>query len=264
MNFEQAAESARRALGVGLDGPIPDLLRLVEDEAGAFVFIVPLGADGIEGAFQLADGDPFILVNQDSGPVRKRFTLAHEFGHFWLKHGAQLDRKISFSDQPIAEREANGFAASLLVPRPALDQWFARHGDPKVDLAILVRIAFFFNVSVFVIRYRLEDAGKIAPSAAKRFDENILRKDHYQVARDLGLQRPRDSITSQHSRGAYVPAAMQARIADLLHRGLLTREAAAALLRLDGSSADDLLLEMTEPNGIEDGAGDGPTSPAVE
>lgn len=264
MNFERAAESARRELGVGLDGPIPDLLRHVEDEGGVHVFIVPLGIEGIDGAFQLVEGDAFILINQDCGPVRKRFTLAHEFGHFFLKHGAQLDRRISFRDQPIAEREANRFAASLLVPRPALDQWFARHGDPKVDLAVLVRIAFFFNVSAFVIRYRLEDTGKIGASAAKRFDEDILRQDHYRVASEIGLQRPRDSITSQHSRGAYVPAAMQARIADLLRRGLMSKEAAATLLRLEGAPAEEQLQEMAESHGREDEAGDGSTNSAAE
>jgi Zn-dependent peptidase ImmA (M78 family) len=255
MSFEQAAESARRTLGVGLDGPIPDLLRLVEDEAGAFVFIVALGPDGIDGAFQLAGGDPFILLNQESAPVRKRFTLAHEFGHFFLDHGAQLDRRISFKDQPLAEREANGFAASLLVPRPGLDQWFARHDDPKVDLEVLVRIAFFFNVSAVVIRYRLENVRRIGAAAAERLDEAISRQEHYRVANELGLQRPRDSITTQHARGAYVPATMQARIADLLRRGLLNQEAAAALLRVDGRSADEQLGELAEPDGLESDTG---------
>jgi Zn-dependent peptidase ImmA (M78 family) len=264
MTYEQAAETARRKLGVGLDGPIPDLLRLIEDEAGIFVFIVPLGDDGIDGAFQLADQDPFILLNQDRHPVRKRFTLAHEYGHFFMGHGAQLDKKISFGNQAVNEREANGFAASLLVPRPALDHWFARHEDPKVDLEIVVRVASFFNVSAFVARYRLEAVKRIGVSAAARFDEAFAEKEHYQVTTSLGLQRPRDSITSQHTRGAYVPAAMQARIADLLRRRLLTREAAAALLRLSGSSADDQLRELMEPNGPGGRVGEGASDVSAE
>ena len=42
MNGEREANSARRNLGIGLESPTPDLLRLLEDEAGLHVFVVSL------------------------------------------------------------------------------------------------------------------------------------------------------------------------------------------------------------------------------
>jgi len=50
-----------------------------------------------------------ILYNARAGPLsRQRFTLAHEVGHIYLGHT---------SDNPENERQANAFAAELLMPR---------------------------------------------------------------------------------------------------------------------------------------------------
>ncbi|MCL2578951.1 MAG: ImmA/IrrE family metallo-endopeptidase [Oscillospiraceae bacterium] len=50
-----------------------------------------------------------ILYNEKARSTRRRqFTLAHEVGHIYLGHG---------DDSPASEREANSFAAELLVPR---------------------------------------------------------------------------------------------------------------------------------------------------
>lgn len=248
MNAERAAEVARAELGVGLDGQLPDLLRLLEDEAGLRVFIVPLPKDGIDGAYQLDRGDPFILLNQEKPPVRKRFTLAHEFGHHFLGHGAQLDSKIEFGDRRGTEVDANRFAASLLMPRRAVDAWFARHDDPAISLETVVRLAYGFNVSAYVVRYRLEAVNRLSTASVKKvLDDALQSRDHHGLARQLGLIWPQDSIQVEHGRGAYVPAVMQAKVADLVQRGLLTHEAASARLRLPGPVAVDRINELLTP-----------------
>ncbi len=254
MSVERAGEEARRTLGLALEGPVPDLLRHVEDEAGLRVFIVSLGEGGIEGAYQQLKDERFVLVNHDRQPVRKRFTLAHEFGHHFLDHGSRFDYRFSFHDEDSFEREANGFAAELLVPRPAIDHWLSRRADPKIDLEILVRIANYFDVSAAVIRFRLENENRITTDAGGQFDADIRAGRHRALARELGLAPPRDSIAAHHVRGGYVPAAMQATIADLLRRELLSREAAASLLRVsekDAADQIDEMLEHVDPTGDE-------------
>lgn len=255
MTVEAAAESARKnILGIGLEGPVPDLLRLIEDEAQLRVFIVSLPRDGIDGAYQVVDGDHFVLINQDKGPERKRFTLAHEFGHHVLEHGAQLDKHISFGDKRQTEVDANNFAASLLTPRPAIDQWFARHGDPDIDLEVVVRLAFFFNISAFVVRYRLETVNRLGSLlSCNRLDEALDAKQHYAVASDLGLSRSEDSIRVQHRRGGYVPAVMQAKIAGLVRRDLLSEDAAKARLHLPEDAASELIQELLVPAAAAEG-----------
>lgn len=246
MNTDRPGEAARRKLGLGVDGPVPDLLRRLEDEAGLAVFIVPLGKDGIEGAYQNLGQERFILVNQDRSPVRKRFTLAHEFGHDYLQHGSQVDRKISFTAKGLLERDANAFAADLLVPRPAIDHWLSRRGDPKVDLEVLVRLANFFSVSAQFIRYRLENERRLSTGRGQELDAAIAAGEHLMLARQVGLSAPQDSISVQHARGAYVPATMQATIADLLRRELITEAAAASLLRVSADVATEQIREMVE------------------
>lgn len=252
MNVERPGEEARRRLGIGVDGPVPDLLRQLEDEAGLAVFIVPLGNDGIDGAYQQLEQERFVLLNHDRHPVRKRFTLAHEFGHDFLAHGSRFDQRIAFGEGGRLEHEANGFAAELLVPRPAIDLWFSRHGDPEVDLEVVVRMANYFNVSAYVVRYRLANEGRLPSTRSRSLDASLSTGTHNELARQLGLIRPQDSISLNHDRGAYVPAAMQATIGDLLRRDLLTEEAAAALLRVSDDAAAELIRDMVEPQATAD------------
>jgi len=85
----------------------------------------------ISGLVLRKDGAALIGVNRTHSPVRRRFTLAHEFAHVLLHDGAELrfDRHfrvnlrsdLSSTGTDIEEIEANFFAASLLMPRKFLD-----------------------------------------------------------------------------------------------------------------------------------------------
>ena len=98
----------------------------------------------------------YIYVNKDEPPRRQTFTIAHELGHAIL-HGklfrsypedykVLLRTPIGASDDPL-EKEANAFAAQLLVPKDML----ARYGK----IASVSELARLFNVSEDVIRFRL-------------------------------------------------------------------------------------------------------------
>jgi Zn-dependent peptidase ImmA (M78 family) len=88
--------------------------------------IVPsdLGED-VSGVLVFKAEGPIIGVNSTEFPQRKRFTIAHELGHFVLGHGREglfVDNFKLFRDAKTAtgeeykEIEANAFAASLLMP----------------------------------------------------------------------------------------------------------------------------------------------------
>ena len=61
-------------------------------------------------------GRRYVLFDPSPRPARLRFTLAHELGHLLLSHLAEGSRE---------EREANIFAAQLLMPLPVLDRLLA-------------------------------------------------------------------------------------------------------------------------------------------
>ncbi len=134
--------------------------------------------------FLYAVGDmAFLFVNQNDSVTRRRFSVAHELGHLFLHFRPALQNwRESVRDSPEAfrpglfdgfnpassggdgeddsnlearEREANAFAAHLLVPEDILrmrqDALTARSNVARQD-----RLATDFLVSGAVMRQRLE------------------------------------------------------------------------------------------------------------
>jgi Zn-dependent peptidase ImmA (M78 family)/DNA-binding XRE family transcriptional regulator len=112
-----------------------------------------------------------LLVQLDDGPVigfnirtkhegRRRFTIAHELGHLVLRHHERfhLDLGSTATDgHPpgydwLSEREANDFAANLLMPDGEVRKQF-RASIPVEELAER------FEVSAQAMRYRLINLG---------------------------------------------------------------------------------------------------------
>ncbi|WP_137921696.1 ImmA/IrrE family metallo-endopeptidase [Hydrogenophaga sp. 2FB] len=96
-----------------------------------------------------------IEVNASDAPVRQRFTIAHELGHFALGHPDALrDYPSVFSasaTDPI-EREANLFAASVLMPEDALRKVYRSGQATNLD-----ELAGMFGVSKVAMTYRLQN-----------------------------------------------------------------------------------------------------------
>jgi Zn-dependent peptidase ImmA (M78 family) len=68
----------------------------------------------------------FMAISNSESPVRQRFTIAHELGHFFLHQDEKTFieyRKTSGNEiKSRKEREANQFAASLLMPQIFLER----------------------------------------------------------------------------------------------------------------------------------------------
>ena len=99
----------------------------------------------------LPGSSPFgILLREEDSPRRKRFTIAHELGHFCLPiHKRSAIRCVApelTRDGSVApfEREANEFAAELLMPsrfvRPMVS-------SGAIDLELATLVANHFDVS---------------------------------------------------------------------------------------------------------------------
>ena len=80
--------------------------------------------DDISGLIRLDNNQCHIEINEDHHPHRKRFTMAHELGHYCLHQDLLksktkiLERsdKILTKEDIIREKEADEFAAELLMP----------------------------------------------------------------------------------------------------------------------------------------------------
>jgi Zn-dependent peptidase ImmA (M78 family) len=116
----------------------------------------------VSGFIEL-EPSPRIVVNAAIHPNRKTFTIAHELAHFVLhKDYARsgnyriLPRRNEYNgNKPDEEREADAFAANLLVPNGELKRY--------ASLASVHELARMFLVSDQVISNRLRHIGHSYP-----------------------------------------------------------------------------------------------------
>lgn len=154
--------------------PVP--VELLAREKGITVAFEDMGGDDISGMFYRQQSTAVIVVNKYHHHHRQRFTIAHEIGHGDL-HDADtyLDGRaaLRFRDgksatgTDVEEREANGFAAALLMPAEWVRQRFLNlvtaPNSTNEDRAI-AQLAREFDVSDQAMRFRLVNLNLIDPA----------------------------------------------------------------------------------------------------
>jgi len=153
-DFKHAQREALRILReYGPESPPVDPVRIAR-ELGVDVVFANFGENAATVAGFYDFEDNAIYVNSAEYPQRQTFTIAHELGHKilhenWARsenYTAMLRDSMAYRDD--REREADAFAAHLLVPRSMLDRY--RRLASKEELADL------FCVSLAVIKNRLQ------------------------------------------------------------------------------------------------------------
>lgn len=132
----------------GIIGPpidIEEIISLLE------VDLVRVHAPGWYGAVAADEstGQATIWVKAGDAPVRQRFTMAHEVGHLLLHPSGVAYRDNSFRGG-WKEREANQFAADLLMPPWMLGPLTLHYGGDESALAGI------FDVSQEAMGYQVQ------------------------------------------------------------------------------------------------------------
>lgn len=146
-------------------------------------------AGELDGVLAHGDGRFFIFCNERRsrrGAPRSRFTFAHELGHYFIpdhrravmagKCGARY-RRSEFAWDPTFEKEADLFAANLLMPATLFK---ANAADGVLDLKRISALASDYGVSPVAAAYRAIELELLpAPAAVFQWDrrgEAIGRK----------------------------------------------------------------------------------------
>jgi hypothetical protein len=158
---------ARYAAVFGTAGRLAEVESIAEDLLGLAIGHAPLGVSGM-----LIPARREIWIDQreaGSSPERRRFTIAHEIGH-WICHvregrGGEIECRIDPASSAAVdgsdprEREANVFAASLLMPEDAVRAAW----DAGVDA---VGLRALLGVSEPAMAWRLYNLGLVADPPA--------------------------------------------------------------------------------------------------
>lgn len=126
--------------------------------------------DKVSGAITKDEtGKIEILVNENDSEDRKRFTIAHELGHYFLHmkntpkyERVDMHRSTACTTNVPQEIEANTFAAALLMDKDTIYKKFKSAREFGLSNMECVRyLSNLFKVSKSAMEYRLKNLGII-------------------------------------------------------------------------------------------------------
>jgi transcriptional regulator with XRE-family HTH domain len=241
-DIRRKAEEARRFFRLG-EGPVGDLWTLA-DLCGVTVYLAPLGTDlrgTVSGAFLPHDRVGFsIVVNSQTTPGRRQFTLAHELAHA-LFHGDHV--YVGYlGRRQLAERFANEFAAEFLVPVQSLRSVVETLGLAKVqDPEVIIYLQRLFRVSYAMMLVRLQAANLASAAAVARLQEvqpvHLAHRLGYPVEADEWGQDP-----DRWGLGRFPPRFLRL-LRHALAGGRITIGGAASMTGLAREDVEEFLAE---------------------
>jgi Zn-dependent peptidase ImmA (M78 family) len=271
--YDRVARFWRSELHVASDdGPLPDLVPLLEDGLGAHVIVArsarltaretanseaanahdaDRAGDAAESgerpvcAAFTAHGVPFLFVGAARPVVLQRYALAHAFAHLVLGHGDVVDRRIHWSRNNPREAAANDFAEEFLAPVRAVHRWYERRGEPRPEIDTLLELGNAFGISAWAALYRSRAAQRLNPKQFAKLNQELRAAEWDLLPWQAFLGGLRDTLThltpgeclppGRFGRPAVlrVPAPMRRWALDAVRRGGLSVERAATLVQVD-------------------------------
>jgi Zn-dependent peptidase ImmA (M78 family) len=172
MRIQYARKQAELLLSrLGITG-VPTPVEKVAEELGLRVVRAQLG-ESVSGLLVTKGNESLIAVRHDDSERAARVTIAHEIGHFVLRHqvpgelvhvdnGEYLVSRMSsrgvLHGKP-KEVEANQFAGALLMPERQIVAWFHRMNITLLTEAGIHEFSEDFEVSIPIAMLRLNALG---------------------------------------------------------------------------------------------------------
>lgn len=243
---EDVASAERNRLGIG-DGPILNLREVLENDVAMRVFSMklPSRVAGIFSYTQEVGG--CIAVNAQHPEERRRWSMAHEYGHFLTsRFHSEISMLGGYRRVPAHERFADAFAGCFLMPAAGLKRRFneiSRAAAGEVTVADVCRIAHYYYVSIEAVTLRLEELRLLPGGTWDRLRDRGFRVREAQE--QLGLSRRPDG---DH----LLPLRYQLLAIRSYEEGQLTEGELARLLRVDRVSARRTVQSLTHTTHLRD------------
>lgn len=245
---EHCAQEERTRLNLGAHQPIYTLRKTLED-AGMHVFVDKMDSK-LAGLYVFVHEFGYcILINRVHPKERRRWTIAHEYGHFMSDRDKPgVDYLKPMLRRPEGERFADSFAAAFLMPETGVQRRFyeeiERTGDFKV--ADLCRMADHFGVSLMAMSLRLEGLGLIPRGSWDGISES--RVPVATLKQGAGVDAVQDYEAGDPYPQRYKLLAVQA-----FEEGKISEGQLAKLLRCSRIEAREIVEQSLEARADSDG-----------
>lgn len=187
---EVNAKSIRQWLNIAPDGPVPNLISLLENR-GVLVHLLDFDSDHFSGINGKINGRPYIVVNSNMTPERQRSTIVHELAHFLFAWPADLSatecekRATAISGAFLFSQE--DAIRELGIRRSSIaGDMFITAEEYGISMQLLAKRAHLchiindqaykdFFITVSRLGWRKNEPSRIAPEATTLFKQLVYR-----------------------------------------------------------------------------------------
>lgn len=156
---EYDAKSLRMHLNLAVDGPIGNLTEILENK-GILLHILEIDNDNFSGMNGLVNMRPYIVINKNMSPERKRSTIVHELSHLMFELPTDMEDSVS-------EKQATAISGAFLFPKSdAIRELGVNRTVISNDMNL---VAQEYGISMFMLVKRAQLLRIISENVAKKF-----------------------------------------------------------------------------------------------
>jgi Zn-dependent peptidase ImmA (M78 family)/DNA-binding XRE family transcriptional regulator len=158
-DIEADALSLRKHLNLAFDGPIGNLVEILENK-GILVHVCNIGNYKFSGMNGLVNDRPYIVVNENMSSERNRSTISHELAHLMFQWPKDMEEcKI--------EELATAISGAFLFPKTdAIRELGIHRTTISKDMQL---VAKEYGISMYLLVKRAQLSRIISDSLAKQF-----------------------------------------------------------------------------------------------
>lgn len=244
----EAAITVRALMGLG-DEPALDIARRLESEAGFRIFH-PTAMPSDLSAILLWSDDlgACVAINPRHPAPRRRWSLAHEVGHFLRDReaGDVYEDDEGSSAKETSEVFADNFAAAFLMPESGVARRFAdmSRANGRFSARDLYALASSFGVSFRAMAVRLEQQKLLPRGTYERIRASGIRPS--------GIEQPKD--VAAHDRASVFPQRYVELAVGAYAKEMISEGALSSYLETDRVSAREIYERHSRVVLEEDGS----------
>ncbi|MCF0134293.1 MAG: ImmA/IrrE family metallo-endopeptidase [Blautia sp.] len=157
-DYQKNASELRRYLKLSSSGPVDELTAVLEN-LGILIFEIEMDNDSFAGMNGTVNGYPYIVINKNIRPERKRTTIIHELSHIMFNWSG-----ISDEDQ---EKMSTAIAGAFLISN---DDLFRELGPRKSKLTKdLILVCEEYGISMYLLVLRANQVGIMNDGLTREF-----------------------------------------------------------------------------------------------